>query len=100
MISANAKVLVTLNTDRVITVRLPQGIAVVRDQVKPNIQVVTIGQQGPVGTVSEEVLATAAEAKALAVAASEVTQSTAILLDSVIISITNGFNFQAGELSA
>ncbi len=45
MINANAKVLVTLNTDRVITVRLPQGIAVVREQVKPNIQVVTIGQQ-------------------------------------------------------
>ncbi|MGR5262945.1 hypothetical protein ACPV38_02945 [Photobacterium damselae] len=99
MISSGARVLVSLKIDRIITVRLPQTTAIIHEQVKPNIEVVTIGQQGPVGTVSESVLAAAAQAKAISETALKQTQITSGLLDEVIMNMTNGFNFHAGVIS-
>ncbi|HFQ4959199.1 TPA: hypothetical protein ACGUPM_002652 [Vibrio vulnificus] len=90
---------VTLRTDRIITVRLPDSVEKVVSQ-NPRVSVVTVGQQGPVGTVAEAVLAQAAKAESDAAKALEASLENSAHLDELVSQFTNHFNYHAGAISA
>ncbi len=90
---------VTLKTDRIITVRLPDSINTVTSRHQA-VSVVTLGSQGPVGSVAEEVLSKAAQASTDAVLALETSQKNQAFLDDVVTGMTNRFNYHARAISA
>lgn len=102
----NVSSTVTLWRERFVTVRLPTVVVQYREKQPAGLQVVTVGRQGPVGTVAEEILSRVEVAEAAAQVATQ-TASLALQgsadnrqsLDDVITEMTNRFNYHAGVIS-
>ncbi|UIP28895.1 hypothetical protein [Photobacterium sp. TLY01] len=98
---------VTLWRERFVTVHLPTMVVQYREKQPAGLQVVTVGAQGPVGTVAEEILSRVEVVEAAAQTATQ-TAATALQgyadnrqsLDDVITKMTNRFNYHAGVISA
>ncbi|WP_158161243.1 hypothetical protein [Grimontia hollisae] len=90
---------VTLWRERVVTVRLPTAVVQFCEKQPTKLQVVTMGAQGPVGTVGEPVLS---RFEALDSATSEALSHSAENeqnLCQLISDMTNHFNYHAGVIS-
>ncbi|KFA98778.1 hypothetical protein [Vibrio sp. ER1A] len=102
----NPKLTLSYDTKQVVTVTQGSKVSVLHLS-RPTLSVVSIGAQGPVGTVAEEVLNRVEQmehqtAQAVEQAQEAKTQSdtnSAALADS-LSQMTNRFNFYAGAISA
>ena len=109
---SSQRVVITVPIERIVTVRQGDTIVEVRQPAAPHLQVLTFGYQGPVGTLSGNVLQrveqTSADA-AFARQASEEAGAAALLaqgaaeeavqsVGSLIRSLQNAFEHHAGAL--
>lgn len=100
MTDAQGRIVVTAPVQRIVTVTQGDQVVEVRQALSPHVQVISMGVQGPVGTVAEDVLTRAAAAEQAAAAAqAEATQTTDDLA-SVVTRLNNAFAYHAGAISA
>ncbi|MEL0625029.1 hypothetical protein V6238_18295 [Marinomonas arenicola] len=100
MISANP--VVVLEKAEMQVVRIEQGarVAIVESSKDPVFQVLSVGLQGPVGTVAEEVLSMAARAESLALEALALANQTDADLDQFVQGFSGAIAYQSGVISA
>lgn len=108
----NSQVLITVPIERIVTVRHGDTIVEVCQPAAPRLQVLTFGYQGPVGTLSGNVLQrveqtsadaafareAAEEAGAAALVAQGAADEAAKSVGSLIRSLQNAFEHHAGAL--
>jgi len=100
MTDARNQVTVTVPIERIVTVSQGGRVVEVRQAVSPSVHVVSVGLQGPVGTVAEDVLTRAAAAEQAADAAQAEATQTSDDLASVVTRLNNAFAYHAGAISA
>lgn len=99
MINSSQRIVVTNTVDRIVTLSVGGAVVEVRESTKPNVQVVTVGVQGPVGTVAENVLAMAAQAEAAAARAEALAVQNDADLTQFVNSLSNAIAYQSGVFS-
>lgn len=107
MLDTQCRVVVSYQSRQVIKLKQGDTVTVIAKPSKPCLSVVSVGAQGPVGTVAEEVLSkveqaeqSANEAKSEASAAHDESQQTQLDMDQMLTDMTNRFNYHAGVISA
>lgn len=100
MTDATGRIVVEAPVERIVTVVQGARVVEVRQAQPPSIHVITVGVQGPVGTVAEEVLSRAATAEVAAVEASALAEDTATDLASLTTKLRDAFTYHTGVISA
>lgn len=100
MTDAQGRIVVTSPVQRIVTVTQGDQVVEVRQALSPHIQVISMGVQGPVGTVAERVLDRAAAAEAAADEAMALAEDTATDLASLTTQLRDAFTYHTGVISA
>ncbi|MBF7051746.1 hypothetical protein IOC61_00180 [Halomonas sp. KAO] len=100
MADAQGRIVVTSPVQRIVTVIQGDQVVEVRQTLSPHIQVISMGVQGPVGTVAERVLDRAAAAEAAADEAMALAEDTATDLASLTTQLRDAFTYHTGVISA
>lgn len=100
MTDAQGRIVVTAPVQRIVTVTQGDQVVEVRQALSPHIQVISMGVQGPVGTVAERVLDRAAAAEAAADEAMALAEDTATDLASLTTQLRDAFTYHTGVISA
>tara|TARA_B100000929_G_scaffold244902_1_gene202989 strand:+ start:1095 stop:1403 length:309 start_codon:yes stop_codon:yes gene_type:complete len=100
MTDAQGRIVVTAPVQRIVTVTRGDQVVEVRQALSPHIQVISMGVQGPVGTVAESVLSQAATASATAEEAKALSENTATDLASLTTQLRDAFTYHTGVISA
>ncbi|OCX94707.1 MAG: hypothetical protein BCV62_16125 [Pseudomonas sp. K35] len=94
------RVIVTHGVERVVTVRQAGRIVEVRQALAPNVTVVAVGVQGPVGALAENVLQRTLQAEADASAALALAADANAALGALLEDLQGAFTYHAGAISA
>ncbi len=100
MISSLTTIVLKKTVRQIVNVTQKQQQTKVVVQGRPNFSVVSVGLQGPVGTVAEDVLSRAAAAELAATAASNVANQAATDVEQLVTDLNNAFVFHSGAISA
>lgn len=107
MINVSQRVVVTNSVERIVKVKVQDSVVEVREPAEPRVQVVTVGVQGPVGTVAENVLQralqaeqSANEAKLAATEAQEMAGDTLQGLTALVDGMKQRLDYHTGAISA
>lgn len=100
MTDAQGRIVVNSPVQRIVTVTQGDQVVEVRQALSPHIQVISMGVQGPVGTVAESVLSQAAAAEATAGEAKALSEDTATDLASLTTQLRDAFTYHTGVISA
>ncbi len=100
MTDAQGRIVVTSPVQRIVTVTQGDQVVEVRQSLSPHVQVISMGVQGPVGTVAERVLDRAAAAEAAADEAMDLAEDTATDLASLTTQLRDAFTYHTGVISA
>lgn len=100
MTDAQGRIVVTSPVQRIVTVTQGDQVVEVRQSLSPHVQVISMGVQGPVGTVAERVLDRAAAAEAAADEAMALAEDTATDLASLTTQLRDAFTYHTGVISA
>lgn len=94
------RVIVTHGVERVVTVRQAGRVVEVRQQLAPRLTVVSVGVQGPVGALAENVLQRTLQAEADASAALALATDANAALGALLDELQGSFVYHAGAISA
>ncbi|ERY86339.1 hypothetical protein Q022_05926 [Pseudomonas aeruginosa BWHPSA009] len=94
------RVIVTHGVERVVTVRQAGRVVEVRQALAPNVTVVAVGVQGPVGALAENVLQRTKQAELDAKAALTLATGATETLDALLADLQGAFVYHAGAISA
>lgn len=94
------RVVVTHGIERVVTVRQAGRVVEVRQALAPNVTVVAVGVQGPVGALAENVLQRTLQAEADASAALALATDANVALGALLEDLQGAFTYHAGAISA
>lgn len=100
MTEAQGRIVVTSSVQRIVTVTQGGRVVEVRQALSPHIQVISMGVQGPVGTVAESVLNRAAIAEATAEDAKTLAEGAATDLASLTRQLRDAFTYHTGVISS
>ncbi|MDV2801622.1 hypothetical protein R0E53_29165 [Pseudomonas aeruginosa] len=100
MNAAQMKVVVTHGIERIVTVRQGGQVVEVRQQVSPRLTVVSVGVQGPVGALAENVLQRTLQAEADARQALTLATDANATLGALLEDLQGAFTYHAGAISA
>ena len=100
MTDAQGRIVVTSPVQRIVTVTQGDQVVEVRQSLSPHVQVISMGVQGPVGTVAERVLDRAAAAEAAADEAMALAEDTVTDLASLTTQLRDAFTYHTGVISA
>ncbi|EPK2678560.1 hypothetical protein L4659_005856 [Pseudomonas aeruginosa] len=92
--------IVTHGVERVVTVRQAGRVVEVRQALAPNVTVVAVGVQGPVGALAENVLQRTLQAEADASAALALATDANAALGALLEDLQGAFVYHAGAISA
>lgn len=109
---SSQRVVVTVPVERIVTVRQGDTVVEVRQPAGPHLQVLTFGYQGPVGTLSGNVLQRVEQTSADAAAARESADAAGLAaataqeaatgavesVNTLIRSLQNAFEYHAGAI--
>ncbi|MDO5962369.1 hypothetical protein POW24_17575 [Pseudomonas aeruginosa] len=91
---------VTHGVERVVTVRQAGRVVEVRQALAPNVTVVAVGVQGPVGALAENVLQRTKQAELDARKALTLATDANATLGALIEDLQGAFTYHAGAISA
>lgn len=94
------RVIVTHGVERIVTVRQAGRVVEVRQALAPNVTVVAVGVQGPVGALAENVLQRTLQAEADASAALALATDANVALGALLEDLQGAFVYHAGAISA
>lgn len=94
------RVIVAHGVERVVTVRQAGRVVEVRQALAPNVTVVAVGVQGPVGALAENVLQRTLQAEADASAALALATDANAALGALLEDLQGAFVYHAGAISA
>lgn len=94
------RVIVTHGVERVVTVRQAGRLVEVRQALAPNVTVVAVGVQGPVGALAEDVLQRTLQAEADARQALTLAEDANAVLGALLEDLQGAFVYHAGAISA
>ncbi len=94
------RVIVTHGVERVVTVRQAGRVVEVRQTLAPNVTVVAVGVQGPVGALAENVLQRTKQAELDARKALTLATDANATLGALLEDLQGAFTYHAGAISA
>ncbi|OEC32880.1 hypothetical protein SAMN05216600_12831 [Pseudomonas cuatrocienegasensis] len=100
MNAGQTRVVVTHGVERIVTVRQGGQVVEVRQQLAPRLTVVSVGVQGPVGALAENVLQRTLQAEADASAALALANDASAALGALLEELNGSFVYHAGAISA
>lgn len=100
MINVSQRVVVTHGVERIVRVNIRGSVVEVCEPAEPRVQVVTVGVQGPVGTVAENVLQRAMQAEQAATAAQTMASDTLEGLTALVNGMQQSLDYRIGAISA
>lgn len=100
MIRANAAIILEKTERQVVRIEQGERVAIVERESNPSFQSISVGLQGPVGTVAESVLTMAARAESLALEALALANQTDADLDQFVQGFSGAIAYQSGVISA
>lgn len=100
MIRANAAIILEKTERQVVRIEQGERVAIVEKESNPSFQSISVGLQGPVGTVAESVLTMAAQAEAAAARAEALAVQADEDLTQLVNSLSSAIAYQSGVLSA
>ncbi|HIF7926567.1 TPA: hypothetical protein ACYY2C_006281 [Pseudomonas aeruginosa] len=99
--NSQALVTVTKGVERIVTVRQSCGsTAEIRQALAPRLSVVSLGVQGPVGVLAENVLQRALRAEADSREALRMAEANGAAMASLLADLSGAFTYHAGVISA
>lgn len=93
-------VVITKGVERIVTVKQGAGVVEVRQVLAPRLSVVSIGLQGPVGALAENVLQRTLQAERDAGKALALAQGADSTLAALLDDLQGAFIYHAGAISA
>lgn len=93
-------VTITKGIERIVTLRQSCGVVEVRQTIAPRLSVISLGVQGPVGTLAESVLQRALRAEADSREALKKAESNDAAMASLLADLSGAFTYHAGVISA
>ncbi|MBM2631714.1 hypothetical protein [Pseudomonas aeruginosa] len=100
MTGQSQRVVVTHGIERVVTVRQAGRVVEVRQALAPNVTVVAVGVQGPVGALAENVLQRTKQAELDARKALTLATDANATLGTLLEDLQGAFTYHAGAISA
>jgi len=94
------RVIVTHGVERIVTVRQAGRVVEVRQELAPNVTVVAVGVQGPVGALAENVLQRTKQAETDARNALTLATDANATLGALLEDLQGAFTYHAGAISA
>ncbi|MNJ41713.1 hypothetical protein D3C77_366480 [compost metagenome] len=93
-------VTITRGVERIVTLKQGASVVEIRQAVTPRLSVISLGVQGPVGVLAENVLQRTLQAERNAVLALELAQGADAALAALIGGLQEAFTYHAGAISA
>ena len=93
-------VTITRGVERIVTLKQGASVVEVRQAVAPRLSVVSLGVQGPVGVLAENVLQRTLQAELNASRALELAQGTDAAVAALMDDLQGAFTYHAGVISA
>lgn len=93
-------VTITRGVERIVTLKQGSSVVEIRQVIAPRLSVISLGIQGPVGVLAENVLQRTMMAEKSASQALALAQSTDAVVASLLEDLQDAFAYHAGAISA
>lgn len=93
-------VTITRGVERIVTLKQGSGVVEIRQAVAPRLSVISLGVQGPVGVLAENVLQRTLQAERNAIQALELAQGADAAVTALMDGLQEAFTYHAGVISA
>lgn len=93
-------VTITRGVERIVTLKQDAGVVEIRQAIAPRLNVISLGVQGPVGVLAENVLQRTQQAEQNAMQALELATGASATLAGLLEDLQGAFIYHAGVISA
>lgn len=93
-------VTITRGVERIVTLKQGASVVEIRQAIAPRLSVISLGVQGPVGVLAENVLQRTQQAEQNAMQALELATGTSTTLAGLLEELQGAFIYHAGVISA
>lgn len=97
---SQTRVVVSHGVERVVSVNHSGQVVEVRQQLDPRLNVISVGVQGPVGALADDVLQRTKLAEINAYQALALASDTSAVMGALLDDLQGSFNYHAGVISA